>query len=89
MKISAVAGRGTKRDFIDLYVAAARYGLRDLLELFEKKFADLRYNRIHLLKSLTYFKDAEKDPTPDMLIPLSWDEVKAFFTEEAPRIGNL
>ena len=24
-----------------------------------------------------------------MLIPLSWDEVKAFFTEEAPRIGNL
>jgi len=42
-----------------------------------------------LLKSLTYFKDAEKDPTPDMLIPLSWDEVKAFFTEEAPRIGNL
>ena len=89
MKISAVAGRGTKRDFVDLYVAAARYGLRDLLELFEKKFADLRYNRIHLLKSLTYFKDAEKDPTPDMLIPLSWDEVKAFFTEEAPRIGNL
>ena len=89
MKISAIAGRGTKRDFVDLYVTATRYGLSALLELFEKKFADVRYNRIHVLKSLTYFKDAEKDPTPDMLIPLSWEEVKAFFTEDVPKIGIL
>jgi hypothetical protein len=30
--------------------------------------------------------DAEKDPVPDMLIPLSWDAVKSFFLGEAPRL---
>jgi hypothetical protein len=31
---------------------------------------------------LTYFEDAEKDPAPDMLVPLSWQEVRQFFTRE-------
>lgn len=86
MKISAIAGRGTKRDFIDLYFAAQRYGLPRLLELFQEKFSETNYSRIHLLKSLTYFEDAEKDPLPDMLIVLSWEEVKEFFRREAPRL---
>jgi len=88
MEISAIASRGTKRDFVDLYVNATRYGLGELLDLFQKKFAEVRYNRIHALKSLTYFKDAEKDPMPDLLIPLSWEEIKSFFTAEVPRIVN-
>ena len=86
MKISAIAGRGTKRDFIDLYFAAQRYGLPRLLELFQEKFPEVNYSSIHLLKSLTYFEDAEKDPSPDMLLPLSWEEVKEFFRREAPRL---
>ena len=86
MKISAIAGRGTKRDFIDLYFAAQRYGLPRLLELFQEKFSEANYSSIHLLKSLTYFEDAEKDPYPDMLIQLSWEEVKEFFSREAPRL---
>jgi len=86
MKISAIAGRGTKRDFVDLYSASHRYGLPDLLELFPKKFSEANYSRVHLLKSLTHFDDAEKDPLPDMLIPLSWDEVKKFFLREVPRL---
>lgn len=86
MKISAIAGRGTKRDFIDLYFAAQRYGLSPLLELFQEKFSEANYSSIHLLKSLTYFEDAEKDPLPDMLLALSWEEVKAFFRREAPRL---
>ena len=86
MKISAIAGRGTKRDFIDLYFAAQRYGLPRLLELFQEKFSEANYSSIHLLKSLTYFEDAEKDPLPDMLIPLSWKEVKEFFLREVPAL---
>jgi len=85
MKISAIASRGTKRDFVDLYVAAQRYGLAELLRLFDRKYAT-RYNGTHILKSLTFFEDAEKDPTPDMLIPLQWDEVRRFFLREAPQM---
>lgn len=87
MKISAIASRGTKRDFIDFYVAVKRFGLRELLEMFGKKYAQTHYNKLHLLKSLTFFEDAEKDPLPHLLQPLSWEEVKQFFAREVPRLA--
>lgn len=86
MKVSAIASRGTKRDFVDLYVCAKRYGLAEILRMFSEKYAHTRYNRIHLLKSLTYFNDAEKDPMPHMLVQLEWDKVKQFFLTEVPRL---
>jgi hypothetical protein len=70
MKITAIASRGTKRDFVDLYVASRRFGLDHLLVCFAQKYAQVGYNRMHILKSLTFFDDAEKDPMPHMLIRL-------------------
>ncbi|MCS6803663.1 MAG: nucleotidyl transferase AbiEii/AbiGii toxin family protein [Acidobacteriota bacterium] len=86
MKISAIAGRGTRRDFVDLFVASQQYGLAHLMEAFKAKFASAHYNLIHVLKSLTFFEDAEKEPMPHMLIDLSWPEVKQLFTREVPRL---
>lgn len=83
-KVSTIMSRGKKRDFIDLYVAADRYGLQHVLALFKKKYARTRYNLQSVFKSLTYFEDAEDDPTPDMLVSLSWDQVKQFFKKEVP-----
>lgn len=83
MKLSAVASRGTRRGFVDLYVAANRYSLREILSLFVKKYAGIDYNRIHLLKSLTYFDDAEEDPPLEMLTEISWTDVKNFFARES------
>ena len=79
MKISAVASRGSRRDFVDLYAVSQKYGLGKLLQTFHKKFAKVNYSFLHVLKSLTYFEDAEQEPMPDMLVPLAWDEVKQFF----------
>lgn len=86
MKISAIVSRGTKRDFVDLYAAAQRFGLGDLVQLFDRKYSQTRYNKLHILKSLTFFDDAEKDPMPYMLIPLDWVQVKEFFVREASRL---
>jgi hypothetical protein len=86
MKITAIASRGTKRDFVDLYTVTTRYGLKEILRLFDEKYARTRYSKLHLLKSLTYFTDAEKDPMPHMLQPMEWDTVKKFFSREAPRL---
>lgn len=83
MKLSAVANRGTKRDFVDLFVLAKEYGLDQLLVWFKTKFAQTNYSTLHILKSLAYFDEAEQDPMPDMLIPLSWSDVKRFFAGEA------
>ena len=79
MKISAISSRGTKRDFVDLYTIAQEYNVSELLTLFDKKFSKTSYNRVHLLKSLVYFVDAETEPMPKMLHPLDWEKVKKFF----------
>ena len=86
MKISAIASRGAKRDFIDLHACAQQFGLQEILWMFDRKFEKTPFSRIHILKSLTFFADAEKDPTPHMLIHVDWDMVKAFFTREVPRL---
>lgn len=86
MKVSAIASRCTKRDFIDLYLCAQHYGLNEILRMFHQKYAQTNYSKVHILKSLTYFDEAEKDPLPHMLVPLDWQRVKQFFLTEAPRM---
>jgi hypothetical protein len=71
---------------VDLYISAQQFGLQNLLQWFDRKYTQARYNKLHILKSLTFFGDAEKDPMPHMLVPLAWDEVKQFFLQEVPRL---
>lgn len=47
MKLTAVASRGTKRDFVDLYVLSEEYGLNELLTIFTRKFTQADYNLIY------------------------------------------
>ena len=85
MKLSAVASRGAKRDFVDVYICARHYGLKEIFDPFDRKFVETRVSKIHLLKSLTFFADAEKDPMPHMLETLDWSAIKQFFLREVPR----
>lgn len=84
MKISAIASRGTRRDFVDLYAACRRYELTHLVELFLRKYG--KVSMVHVAKSLTYFADAEKDPMPQMLALLEWSDLKNYFVSEAPKL---
>jgi hypothetical protein len=86
MKLSAIAGRGTRRDFIDLHAVAQQYGLPQILKWFDEKFRQVHYSRVHLLKSLTFFEDARKDPMPEMLAPLAWSDVEKFFSTEVLKL---
>ena len=79
MKISAITGRGTKKDFIDLYFLLKRYTIKEILEFYMQKFPE---GSIFLvLKSLGYFKDAESNNMPEMLIPVDWNEVKTVISD--------
>src|SRR3989344_9615422 len=64
MKIDAVSSRGSKKDFIDLCFLLEKYSLPELLELFHRKYSQVEYNRLHLLKSLSFFDDAGLDAMP-------------------------
>jgi Nucleotidyl transferase AbiEii toxin, Type IV TA system len=80
MKMGAITGHGTKKDFIDLYFLLQKFTLDEMLHLYEKKFND---GSIFLvLKSLCYFEDAESDPMPKMFKEISWDNVKQKIIEE-------
>ncbi|MEW6007214.1 MAG: nucleotidyl transferase AbiEii/AbiGii toxin family protein [bacterium] len=83
MKLDAVSSRGTKRDFIDLYfILKERIKLDEAIELFKKKYKGIDYNIVHILKSLVYFEDAEKEPMPMMLKDINWKDIKSFFKEK-------
>lgn len=76
MKLQAISSRGSKKDFIDLYFLLKKYSLGEMLDYFDKKYAKVKYNHLHLLKSLVFFDDAESEPMPIMLTAISWNEVK-------------
>jgi len=83
MKISAISSRGAKKDFIDLfYICQKIISLQGLLKLFQKKYKNVDYNMNHILKSIIYFEDAEKNPMPKMIIPVLWEQVKSFLKKE-------
>ena len=83
MKIDAIATRGAKRDFIDLYfICKSGYQLTELLDFYDKKYKRLASNHIHIQKSLVFFNDAEHDEMPRMLKDVKWEKVEEFFEEE-------
>ena len=75
MKLSAITNRGTKKDFIDLYFLLKRFSFNELIDFYLEKYSDAQLFTV--LKSLTYFEDAEADPLPVMVDSISWDEAKA------------
>jgi hypothetical protein len=87
MKIAAIAGRGSRKDFMDLFIICREVmPLRDVLDCFELKFRGVGYERYHILKSLVYFDDAEREPPPDMIRPVAWMDVTRFLSEESARL---
>lgn len=76
MKLDAVSSRGSRKDFIDIYELLKKYTLAELIEFFEKKYAGIEYNMLHILKSLVYFDDADGEPPPVMLHDAGWDDMK-------------
>ncbi len=79
MKLSAIAGRGARRDFWDLHalLLSLNYGVERVLALYVQKYPVEDVG--HVLKSLVYFADAEQEPLPTSLSVAHWEEVKAYF----------
>ncbi|OGZ78203.1 MAG: hypothetical protein A2528_00070 [Candidatus Staskawiczbacteria bacterium RIFOXYD2_FULL_37_9] len=91
MKIAAISDRGSKKDFIDLYFIVEVekiLSLKECLELYDKKFQALKQNKTHILKSLNYFDDADKEAELKMIKPVQWKKVKLFFQKEIKKISE-
>ena len=87
MKLVAISGRGSRKDFVDMYtILRGEISLQDYFTMLPEKYKSGRANSYHILKSLTFFDDAEQEPMPRMLEPFDWEECKAFFIREAHAI---
>jgi predicted nucleotidyltransferase component of viral defense system len=79
MKISAIAGRGRKRDFYDLYFLLQHFTLPQLLDFYSEKYGES--SLFHALRSLSYFDDAEADADPIVFENVLWKTVKKHISQ--------
>jgi hypothetical protein len=85
-KLITISDRGSKKDYVDLYVILQQISLQDLFAKLQEKYKNVEYNLPHILKSLVYFNDAEEQPMPKMHIDLTWEQTKSFIAEQVKRI---
>lgn len=84
MKIAAITGRGSKKDFIDLFFLLKEFSLREILDYYNQKYHD--GSEFMALKSLTYFEDADIQPQPKMFKEFDWNECKKSILEEVKKV---
>lgn len=89
MKIIAISQRGRKRDFIDLFWYCRKYESLDvLIASLKTQYPTVAHEYYHILKSLTYFDDAEADPMPKVFFKTNWRDIKKYFQREVPEVAR-
>lgn len=88
MKLSAITGRASNKDYIDLYFILKLFSLSELLEKAHEKYPELDRNLI--LKSLVYFEDV----TAEKIIfknnnDIAFEEVKSRLRSEVKKLKLL
>jgi predicted nucleotidyltransferase component of viral defense system len=85
MKLNAIAGRGSKKDFIDLFYLLNDFSMKQMLDFYHQKFFD--GSEFMVLKSLTYFEEAENQPLPKMMKNnFNWESCKQKITAEVLKL---
>jgi hypothetical protein len=75
MKLAAVAQRGSKKDFVDVFALGGVLPLDEMLTLYRHKYGVRDVG--HVLVALAYFDDADRERTPMLLQRQPWPDVKA------------
>lgn len=83
-KFKTVSQRGGKKDFYDIFatIKMKSLSIEEAVTYLHQRFGK-SINKYHVLRSLTYFEDADEDPDPIYWgeAKYNWEEVKAFFVE--------
>jgi hypothetical protein len=75
MKLVALAQRGSRKDFTDFYALGVRHTtLRQMLRWYREKYG--AEDVAHVLYSLSYFEDADRERMPRMLWAVDWRKIK-------------
>lgn len=85
MKLDALSARGRKRDFYDIFFLLREMSIQELFELYDRKYNHSTV--FHVIRSLTYFDDAEKDADPEVFDKtVTWSQVKEAIRAEVRKL---
>lgn len=88
MKLSAIAQRGQRKDFCDIYALGTKHRpLAEMLGLYQRKFKVRDISPV--VYGLSYFDDAESEPMPRMLLKVQWKTIKKTVQEWVRQLGEL
>ncbi len=79
MKLNAIMGCGSRKDFIDLFFLLKVFSMSEILKFYTDKYSD--DSKFLVLKSLVYFSDADIQPQPQMFKDFSWETCKKTIIE--------
>lgn len=89
MKLMSIGGRGSKKDFVDIYCLAKEIiTLESLITAAAEEGRGLKYSRLLFLKGLVDFEEADKDSDLNMIWNVSWEDVKMSLMQEVKRIAK-
>ncbi len=88
MKLGAIISRGTRRDFVDLYLLCREIPLADLLTRSPNKFGHVVDFPLQALKGLADLSQIEGEPMPDLHRSLTWDEVEEWLARQVRALGR-
>ena len=88
MKLDAIAGRGMRKDFYDLYFIASHISLREMFGRSADKYPEAHGFGMRVLTALVDFDIADQQDEPVLLVPVQWESVKAFFVAESRRLAE-
>jgi len=84
-KFKTISQRGSKKDFYDIFAVIRLKGLtiEEAVSIFKRRFEQTDLNIYHVLRSLTYFEEADEEPNLTTMegYKFSWEEVKSFFVK--------
>jgi hypothetical protein len=70
MKLAALAQRGSKKDFVDIFALGRRFGLAEMLGFYQARYGIKDIG--HVLIALAYFDAADRDRMPTLLRRWDW-----------------
>jgi hypothetical protein len=88
MKLGAVISRGTRRDFVDLFLLCRHLPLAGLLAIAGDKFGHVRDFPLQAWKGLADVSAAAGEAMPPLALPLRWEEVEAWLRQEVRQNGR-
>jgi len=86
MKLAAIARRGIRRDFWDLFEILDRGSIRleNAFDDYRRKFGISEADVYHVIRALTWFEEAERDRVfPKGLTRTKWQQIRAWFEQAA------